>query len=288
LSTDGPPLDHPLMGLPRSVVVVEEGASFRVVWEEEAVRLSMCVARSAFGSVPCVPTPLALASDLVEDSNAKVVLAPGLLTTEKERRGSSVRLEGESGNLRFAGWLSAGSLCTAYDQAALPVGPRGEGLVRAGTRLVTRSGRVVATFGNDRDIAAKLWFRVEAEPGASPGFQAIRLRSAEVDARGWVPASAFKLAKTGDGAYSESGRFGSGGGSFDTRVGKLAPGTWLRESDSHRIVGRVRKRSTVYYAFERKGSQTSATDWVVVHFHAGDLGLVFLSVRRSEIEASTP
>ena len=246
-------LDSPLSRLPRSVVVVEEGASFRVVWEEEAVRLSMYVARSAFGSVPCGPTPLALASDLVEDPNAKVVLAPGLLTTEKERRGTSVRLEGEAASLRFSGWLSAASLCTAYDQSALPAGPRGEGLVRAGTRLVARSGRVVATIGNDRDVAAKSWFRVEAEPGASPGFQAIRLRSAEIDARGWVPASAFKLSKTGEGLGFGNVRFGSGGGSFDSRVGKLAPGTWLREPDSHTIVGRVRKRSTVYYGFERKG-----------------------------------
>lgn len=286
LSPDGPALDHPLGGLPRSVVVVEEGASLRVVWEEAVARLSVYVARSAFGSVPCRPTPLALASDRVEDPSAKVVLAPGLLTTEGEHRGTSVRLEGEAAHLRFSGWVSTGSLCTAYDQAPLPTGPRGEGLVRAGTRLVTRSGRVVATLGNDRDVAAKFWFRVEAEPGASPGFQAIRFRTAEIDARGWVSASAFKRAKSGEGMMVEGSGFGSGGGMTDTRVGKVAPGTWLRTPESHQVVGLVRKRSTVYYGFERRGTQTLASDWVIVHLYVGDLGPVALSVRRSEIEPS--
>jgi hypothetical protein len=212
------------------------------------------------------------------------VLAPGLLTTEDERRNNAVRLEGEAAHLRFSGWVSAGALCTAYDRAPLPAGPRGEGLVRAGTRLVTRSGRVVATLGNDRDIAAKFWFRVEAEPGASPGFQAIRFRTEEVDARGWVSASAFKRAKSGEGMMLEGGGFGSGGGMTDTRVGKLAPGTWLREPVSHRVAGRVKKRLTVYYGFERRGAPTLATDWVTVRFHVGALGFVVLSVRRSEIE----
>lgn len=283
--SDGPAL-RPVTGLPRSVVVVEEGASFRVVWEEEAVRLAVYVAPSAFGSVPCKPTALALSSDLVEDPSARVLLATGLLTTEQERRGTSVRLEGEAAHLRFSGWVSAGALCTAYDQASLPAGPRGEGLVRAGTRLVTRSGRVVATLGNDRDVAAKFWFRVEAEPGASPGFQAIRFRTAEIDARGWVSASAFKRAKSGEGMMLEGGGFGSGGGMTDTRVGKVAPGTWLRTTELHQVVGLVRKRSTVYYGFERRGTQTHADDWVTIRLHVGDLGFVVSSVRRSEIEPS--
>lgn len=264
-----------------SAVVSEHEDSVRIVVETSDLRLLLYASLHAFALVPRAATTLSVGPDRTVDASAGVRVAPGVALTERERRASVVRVEGESGKLRFEGWAPAEALGAVYEKGEFEA-VVGDGLVREGTRVLASSGgATIATFGSYGSGKPDFIFRVEPESGGASGWQRIRLRTREVDVRGVVAAADYKPNPPGHGRLSGSHRSTGGRGFMsDSRRGVLAEGTSLYAPGERTRIGRVLKRVVVYYGF----GAPDPGGFMEVEFFVEQVGRLGALARAADIE----
>jgi hypothetical protein len=283
LSDSDPPSS---LGRAKEVVVLSENTSnLRVLVEWRDLRLLLFAERSVFAQVPRERTLDRSAPDLPADETTGVQVAPGSVLVEKERRGASVRIEGEIAKVTFDGWIPAETLGVVFEPA--PFGATsGTGHVRERTTvLASPKGPTIAKLGafgesNKRPFS----FIVEPESGAPPGYQRIRYRAKQVELRGLVASVDYRANPAGSRLGGEHEGRPAKGAMSDSLVGVLPREASLYAPEDGSRIGRVLEPQRVYLG-QRRPEQT---DFVTVQLWAGELGLITALAKASDIGPEAP
>ncbi|MBK6518594.1 MAG: hypothetical protein IPM79_24195 [Polyangiaceae bacterium] len=271
------------LGGPKEVVVLsEDTSSVHILVEWPDLRLLLHAERGAFAQVPLKAIGLASAPDLAVDEGVGVRVAPGSFLVEKERRGSSVRVEGQAGKVTFEGWIAAEVLGVVFEPA--PFEPTsGAGHVREGTAvLASPKGPTLATFGGYGGGQAKrpFSFIVEPEAGAPAGYQRIRFRTRQLELRGLVASVDYRANPKGGRLGGEHKSRPPKGIMSDSQRGVLPVGSSLYAPEDRSRVGRVLEPLPVYYGL----GPPEPGGFVRVELFAGELGPISALARAADLK----
>jgi hypothetical protein len=252
----------------------------RLLVKMTQLRLLLYAERGALAQVLRVPTVLSAREGLPSDATSGVRVAPGLVLTERERRGSQVRVQGLAGNVAFEGWAPADALGVVYEEHELEVA-FGDGLVREGTAVLAGpGGPTLATLGTVPTGARPFSLAVEPEDGAPKGWQRIRLRTREVEVWGLVASTDYRPKPPGSRRLGRSHRHRPPGGALsDSLRGTLPIGAALYAPEDHSCIGRVIQPLTVHYDFGPPGPGGLRT----VYLFAEELGLTVALANAADV-----
>jgi hypothetical protein len=192
-------------------VLAERPTGVRVLVENEGiVRMLVFVERADLQVVSSAEVVLAPAPGMAARAEAGVRVAAGVPLEEKAQHEGQRKVAGSLDDVAFEGWVPESALGVVFERRDLLAGAGG-GLVRPGAPVVASpDGAVIARFRAAAPGELPLFYRVEHEPGAPPGFQRVRYATRAVEVRGLVRAADFKLEGPSD--LHHGGSIGRGGG----------------------------------------------------------------------------
>lgn len=193
---------HAVLGSPAGAVTLlavvdERGEEVRVVHEDHHARVAGWLPRNRLH--PTVVEPVALAGAIdgnPRETHAAVLLLPGVLVQELERREGRVRIEAKDDDLIATGWIDEDVLGQIWVAEPFPDDPPETNILSEGTPIR------VSPSSDTTVVATTQQYVYVAVVGSTDSWTEVRVTGSWMNVHGWVESY-----RVGDGGLMGFGGF---------------------------------------------------------------------------------